>query len=135
MNDCHYMTNICPQAPKLNQIYWERLESACRRWAVLYGSIYIVCGPIYTGESDISIGTSHVVKVPDAFFKVVINLNNGEERGIGFVYFNSNERQTMETASVSINQVEELTGYDFFGELPDDLEETIEDQNKLSGWH
>jgi endonuclease G len=56
-------------------------------------------------------------------------------RGIGFVYFNSNERQTMETASVSINQVEELTGYDFFGELPDDLEETIEDQNKLSGWH
>ena len=62
-------------------------------------------------------------------------MNNGEERGIGFVYFNSNERQTMETASVSINQVEELTGYDFFGELPDDLEETIEDQNKLSGWH
>ena len=41
----------------------------------------------------------------------------------------------METASVSINQVEELTGYDLFGELPDDLEETIEDQNKLSGWH
>lgn len=134
MNDCHYMTNICPQAPKLNQVYWERLESACRRWADLYGSIYIVCGPVYCSDKHITIGTNHAIAVPDGFFKVVITLMEGEEKGIGFYYKNDDVRQTMESAALSIDQVEELTGYDFFSELSDDIENRIEVQNKLSSW-
>lgn len=134
MNDCHYMTNICPQSPKLNQVYWERLESACRRWAGLYGSIYIICGPVYNSNKRYTIGTNHSIVVPDGYFKVVVTLIEGEEKGIGFYYVNDDIRQTMEDASLSINQVEELTGYDFFAELPDDVELQIESQNKLSSW-
>lgn len=134
MNDCHYMTNICPQAPKLNQVYWERLESACRRWANLYGSIYVVCGPVYNKTKHITIGMNHVIVVPDGYFKVVISLLEGAEKGIGFYYINADAHQTMESATLSIDQVEDLTGYDFFSELPDDLEGLIESQNKLSRW-
>lgn len=134
MNECHYMTNICPQVPKLNQEYWERLESACRRWAYFYGSIYIVCGPVYNSDNNITIGTIHAIAVPDGFFKVVIALVEGEEKGIGFYYRNDEVRQTMENAALSIEQVEEMTGYDFFADLPDELERRIESQNKLSSW-
>ncbi|MCQ2220141.1 MAG: DNA/RNA non-specific endonuclease [Prevotella sp.] len=134
MNDCHYMTNICPQTTKLNQIYWERLESACRRWADLYGSIYIVCGPTYNSGKHTIIGTNHKIAIPDGYFKVVITLVEGKEKGIGFYYKNDDVRQTMESASMTINQVEELTGYDFFANLPDELEQHIETQNRLSSW-
>lgn len=134
MNDCHYMTNICPQMPKLNQVYWERLESACRRWADLYGSIYIVCGTIYNKGVNNTIGTKHVIVVPDGFFKVVITLAEGKEKGIGFYYINDDVRQTMQSAAMSIDMVEELTGYDFFPLLPDDLEKLIEKQNNLRDW-
>lgn len=134
MNDCHYMTNICPQASKLNQIYWERLESACRRWADLYGSIYVVCGPVYNSSKRTSIGTNHSIAVPDGYFKVVLALVEGEEKGIGFYYKNEDVRQTMESAALSIDQVEEMIGYDFFAELPDEVERQVETQNKLSSW-
>lgn len=134
MNDSHYMTNICPQTPKLNQVYWERLESACRRWANLYGSIYIVCGPVYNTSKHITIGTNHAIVVPNGYFKVVISLQEGEEKGIGFYYKNDDSRQTMEDASLSIDQVEGMTGYDFFAELQDEIENRIEAQNKLSSW-
>ena len=134
MNDCYYMTNVCPQTPKLNQVYWERLESACRRWADIYGSIYIVCGPVYNSGKHVTIGTSHSISVPDGFFKVVITLVEGEEKGIGFYYKNDDVRQTMESATLSIDQVEELTGYNFFAELPDEVEKHIESQKQLSSW-
>lgn len=134
MHDCHYMTNICPQAPKLNQVYWERLESACRRWANMYGSIYVVCGPVYKSEKNETIGINHLIAIPDGFFKVVVMLKEGEEKGIGFYYVNDDVHQTMEEASMSIDEIENITGYDFFHELPDELEETIESQNNLNKW-
>ncbi|MEE0520708.1 MAG: DNA/RNA non-specific endonuclease [Bacteroidaceae bacterium] len=134
MNDCHYMTNICPQTPKLNQVYWEKLESACRRWAEFYGSIYIVCGPVYNNDKHSAIGTNHAIAVPDGYFKVVISLIEGEEKGIGFYYRNDDDRQTMESAAMTIDQVEELTGFNFLADLPDELEQRIEAQNKLSSW-
>ena len=40
----------------------------------------------------------------------------------------------MESAALSIDQVEELTGYDFFKELPDEMEKMIESQNELGSW-
>lgn len=134
MRDCHVMTNICPQKPKLNQMYWERLESACRRWAKMYGAIYVVCGPVYKGSTHGWIGASHRVAVPEGFFKVVVTLKEGEEKGIGFYYANSDERQTMGDAAMSIDEVEAMTGYDFFSDLPDEVERRIEAQRNLNAW-
>ena len=39
MNDCFYMTNICPQDHSLNAGSWSTLEKACRRWALREGSL------------------------------------------------------------------------------------------------
>ena len=43
-------------------------------------------------------------------------------------------KAAIEKAGLTPDQVEELTGYDFFAELPDEMEIRIEAQNKLSAW-
>lgn len=137
MRECFFMTNICPQSPKLNQHYWERLEAACRRWAEAEGRVYICCGPVFRDfKTSLRIGNAHKVCVPDGFFKVVLCITKGAERTLAFYYDNNDERQTMEDALRSVDEIEQLTGMDFFSALPDDLETRIESQRgNLSEWN
>lgn len=135
MSESFLMSNMCPQDPKLNQVWWDHLEKAERRWASQEGCVYICCGPIYDKQNEARyIGKDVKIRVPDAFFKVLVSLQHGKEKGIGFYYKNDNSRQTMDSAALSIDQVEELTGYDFFACLPNEIENRIEAQNKLSDW-
>lgn len=134
MQDCHYMTNICPQTPELNQQWWERLERSCRRWAQNLGAIYIVCGPIYKKKNTEAIGIDHRILVPKAFFKCVLSLKKGEEKAIAFYYTNDTEPQNMEDAARSIDDIEKITGIDFFPTLSDELENKVESMNTLEGW-
>ena len=132
MRDCFYMSNVCPQVKELNHVSWERLESACRRWAKKMGSIYIVCGPVYWKKIPEYIGVSHRVAVPDGFFKVVLCLKPGKEKGIAFYYDNTDVTQSMRKAVRSIDQIEKMTRLDFFSELPDGLENRVEAMRDLN---
>ena len=137
MTECFYMSNMCPQLHELNAGGWETLEAACRRWAKQEGSLLIVCGPVYDQEVKArqgqrstrrmkSIGKEHRIDVPTGFFKCVMSLRKGHEKAIGFYYANTDARQTMESACMSVDEVESLTGYDFFVNVPSDLEERLE---------
>ena len=137
MTECFYMSNMCPQLHELNAGGWEPLEAACRRWATQEGSLLIVCGPVYDQEVKArqgqrstrrmkSIGKEHRIDVPTGFFKCVMSLRKGHEKAIGFYYANTDARQTMESACMSVDEVESLTGYDFFVNVPSDLEERLE---------
>lgn len=134
MSATFLMSNMCPQAPTLNQRWWEHLESACRRWANQEGEIYICCGPIYKGNEE-SIGSYPPVTIPSAFFKVILSLRTGKEKAIGFYYLNNDSRQPMGDAEKSIDEIEELTGFDFFPMLNDDLEERLESSSNLKIWN
>ena len=131
MRDCFYMSNVCPQVRELNHVSWERLESACRRWAKKMGSIYIVCGPVYWKKVPEYIGVDHRVAVPDGFFKVVLCLQKGKEKGIAFYYDNTDVSQSMRKAVRSIDQIEKMTRLDFFSELPDGIENRLESMRNL----
>lgn len=134
MNDCFYMSNICPQTHALNAGGWETLESACRRWAKQEGSVYIVCGPIYKGTKHKTIGKDLKITVPEGFFKVVLSMREGKEKAIGFYYANSNAKQTMEQTATTVDEIEALTGMDFFVNIDDHLEERIESSFSLKQW-
>lgn len=134
MNDCFYMSNICPQTHALNAGGWETLESACRRWAKQEGSVYIVCGPIYKGNKHKTIGKDLKITVPEGFFKVVLSMREGKEKAIGFYYANSNAKQTMEQTATTVDEIEALTGMDFFINIDDHLEERIESTFSLKQW-
>lgn len=133
MEQCFLMTNMCPQDHGLNIGDWNEMESQCRRWAKEHGKIYIVCGPIlYRGQHS-HIGQQHKVTVPEAFFKVVLCMS-GKPKGIGFIYRNTDGNRPKGDYVNSIDQVERITGLDFFPSLPDNIEKRVEAEADLSEW-
>ena len=133
MDESFYMTNMCPQAKSLNTGAWKRLEEKCRQWATIDGAIIIVCGPVLTDPIEEYIGDSRVA-VPQRFFKVILSPYADEPRGIGFIMPNSKVPGGMQAAAVSIDEVERVTGLDFFSSLPDEIENKVESQCKFHYW-
>lgn len=133
MWDTFYYTNCCPQDEKLNNGSWNVLENKVRTWAREFGSIYVVTGPIIGQNQGGKIGP-HGIVVPDAFFKAVLVYSNEEYHGIGFVMFNNSEPQRLRDSYLSINELEKVTGLDFFPEMDDSVEEKVEDAVDLKLW-
>lgn len=133
MRETFYLTNICPQAKTLNTGAWKRLEEKCRQWAQADSAIVIVSGPVLSDAPLEYIGNSRVA-VPARFFKVIISPYANPPRGIGFIMPNSRVEGGMQRAAVSIDEVEALTGYDFFSALPDSIEKIIESQCDFNRW-
>lgn len=133
MTQSFLMTNICPQDHGLNVGDWNEMENQCRRWASKYGEVYVLCGPILLRGKHKRIGKEHKVTVPEAFFKVVLCLE-GTPKGIGFIYRNEDGDRPKGDYVNSIDQVERITGFDFFPSLPDDVERTVEARADLAEW-
>ncbi len=132
MEQTFLMTNICPQDHVLNIGDWNNLEAQCRQWAKQYGDIYIVCGPIlYTGKHK-TIGKNKVV-VPEAFFKVILRMGKSPQ-AIGFIYRNNDKRHPWGDYVNSVDEVERITGYDFFPTLPDSVERRVEKKYDAEAW-
>ena len=129
------MTNICPQNSKLNGGDWNDVEMLCRTWAKRYERVYIVCGPILRGDTHKTIGRqrNRRITVPEAFYKVVLRTGK-DAAAIGFVYENNGSSQPMCEAVRTVDEIERLTGFDFFSALPDDVERRIEAKASLSDW-
>lgn len=127
MRESFLLTNVCPQNHNLNAGDWNELEAACRRWAQQLGTLYIVAGPVFLSSREPRTIGENGVRVPDAFFKVVLCLE-GEPRGIGFIYRNEPGNRRRYAYANSIDQVERITGFDFFAALNDSLEQAVESQ-------
>ena len=126
------LTNVCPQDHQLNAGDWNEMESQCRRWAKRYGDIYIVAGPILFKGRHKTIGQNKVT-VPEAFFKVVLCMK-GSPKAIGFIYRNQPGNRPKGDYVNSVDQVERLTGIDFFSSLPDAVEREVEARCQLEDW-
>ena len=134
MDDCHYLTNMCPQDNSLNSGAWKTIEDNSRKWALKYGPLVIVCGPVLSDRMSRSIGDTPV-PVPERFFKVILAPQANPPMGIGFIMPNTKVEGGAQATVVSIDQVEEITGFDFFSHLPDDIEAEVESQAKLRMWN
>ncbi len=134
MNDCFLMSNMCPQSHELNAGDWEALESRCRRWAVAYDSIFIVCGPIF--DKDViyeSIGRNGVT-VPQRFFKVILRKTWDGAEAIGFIMNNTDEHRRLADYAVSVDEVEACTGINFFSKLDKNIERKAEAACNTRRW-
>lgn len=132
MEQSFLFTNICPQAPQLNRGDWNELEMACRKWAKQYGDIYIVCGPVLYNKKHKTIG-KHKVVVPEAFFKVVLCMTD-KPKAIGFIYKNADGNRPKGDYANSVDEVERITGLDFFPSLPDKVERKVEAECNPDDW-
>jgi endonuclease G len=126
MRESFYMTNICPQAADLNRGAWKKLEEKCRLRAEVDSALIIICGPIFdkSGPSARIGGTG--VAVPQKFFKVILAPFAATPWAIGFIMPNDYVAGGMQKTAVTVDEVEALTGYDFFAALPDSIENAVE---------
>jgi endonuclease G len=126
------MTNMIPQLPANNQGPWASLETYCRTLAGQGNELYIVSGG-YGTQGTIAAG--HVT-VPSQTWKVIIVIPVGTDdaarvttttRTIAVIMPNSGSiNSDWRTYRVSVDQVEALTGFDFFSNAPDSAENLIE---------
>ena len=132
MSETFLLTNMCPQDRNLNSGLWNRVEQDCRRWAQRYHDVYIACGPLYLNREHEVIGTNKVV-VPEAFYKVVLCLR-GTPKAIGFIVRNNEGTKKKDEYVNTVDEVERITGIDFFPALPDSIEEKVEAYSNINDW-
>jgi endonuclease G len=132
MYDSFSLVNVCPQHSKLNSGLWNSIEMDCRKWARKYNEVYIVCGPVLMKGKHETIGTNEVV-VPEAFFKVVLCLTD-KPKALGYIVKNTEDNKKKDLYYNSIDQVERITGIDFFPALPDDIENKVEAKADINDW-
>jgi len=133
MRDCFMLTNICPQKSELNGGAWKSVEDKSRKWAQRDSSLIIICGPVLTDRLTCSIGSTPV-PVPERFFKVILAPYAKPMRAIGFIMNNGYVEGGMQAAAVSVDEVERITGFDFFSTLPDSIEDKIEAECNFPLW-
>lgn len=136
----YLMTNICPQLQDLNGGRWASLERKIAGtpngdggWAERFKEIWVMAGPVYDShERELKSG----VEVPDAFFKIVLDRDetSGGLRVLAFLSRNVKGKGRLEDDLTSVDNIEKLTGLDFFPELEDDVEDEIESRTARFLW-
>lgn len=128
------LSNMCPQNPNLNRGDWKEIEIACRKWAQTYGSVFIVCGPIFLKSQEHERIGPNKIPVPEAFFKVILCPDSISPKGIGFICRNTEGNRKKDFYVNSIRQVERVTGYKFFPKLDKVIKEKVFDMSDIDNW-
>lgn len=133
MIESFYLSNVCPQKHTLNSGDWRLLEEACRRWVGKNKQeIHIICGPVFKGHNR---KLHKRVGIPDYFFKTLLCLEKGQEKGIAFIFSNDTSDQPMEQHVCTIDSIERLTGYDLYDALDSSLQKRLESRSRLQDWN
>lgn len=134
MKESFYMSNMSPQAEAFNRGIWRELEENIRDWAYHDGHLYIVTGPVLSQGVVKKIGENGV-SVPEYFYKVVLDIEGQKQKGIGFILPNEGSELPLLDYAVTIDSVEQFTGFDFFADLmADDLEDVVESVLRPADW-
>ena len=125
-------SNISPQTHEFNSGVWNRLEQKVRYWANKYNGVFVVSGGVLKGQMK-TIGSENVA-VPNQFYKVLIDNNNGKTKLLAFLMPHKDSKKPLYTFVVSVDTIEQLTGIDFFKELDDALENKLEASASYKHW-
>lgn len=144
-----YMTNMSPQIPNFNGGYWVTLEGLVQtlgRSTSFADTLYVVKGGTIRDnqiKDYVTRSNGKKVAVPKYYYMALLKYKNGgyssiafwmEHKDYGYDYKKQAPLSEIKKKAISVNQLEELTGIDFFPNLPDASEEIIEGQNQPSAW-
>lgn len=125
-----YTSNITPQKRAFNSGIWNRLEEKTRYWAEKYNGIYVVTGGVLSDNLK-TIGKEKV-SVPNYFYKVL--MTKDKSKMIAFLIPHEDSKLPLYEYVVTVNEVEKITGIDFFPRLADTIEDALESKNDYKIW-
>ncbi|MBQ0141941.1 MAG: DNA/RNA non-specific endonuclease [Prevotellaceae bacterium] len=140
-----YMTNMTPMSYDFNGSYWSKFESYVQnlgRTTNFADTLYIVKGgTIYDGETKGTVRSSKgkIIPIPKHYFIALLRLKAGKYSALGFwvehkEYGRSATSADVREAAVTIDYLEQQTGIDFFHNLPDNIETTVERDYSSTEW-
>lgn len=129
------MTNIVPQKPNLNRKVWQRLEEAAiDHFTGQFNRIAVITGPVFDAQTE---RLDSWVEVPDAFYKIFVGFDDSGQAISMLAFMMSQNVRGSEPLTkfvVSVDQIEEATGFNFFSELPDGQEVRLEAMTDGGPW-
>lgn len=123
-----YGTNMTPQNNDFNGGIWADLEKKVRGWASNSDTLYVVTGCVLDGAKYYCLdNVGKKVTVPTGYFKAVLRYSpsstitqtTGGYMGCAFFFEHKNySSKALRPQAMSIDALEEKTGFDFFVNLP-----------------
>ena len=132
MSESFYMSNMSPQLPGFNRGIWKRLEEKVRQWSIANEELYVVAGGVLNDTMPF-IGRDHVY-VPKYFYKIILDYKQPEIKAIGFLMENRSSQRSVFSYAVPVDSIEAYTGINFFHELPDSIENSLESKVDTMLW-
>lgn len=140
-----YMTDMSPQTGDFNQNYWTIYEkflySLARDNRTSPDTLYVVKGGTLTEGKTINRFTvrGYNVTVPKYYFIACLAVKGGAYSAIGFWVEHKvpswrSDKEELRKHAVSIDVLEQKTGFDFFCNLPDKAESLVESNYDLAWW-
>ena len=150
-----FITNMQPQYSNFNgsnssgsineRSPWYRLESIIRTWAsaAMSDTLYVVKGGTIDKSEYIlqyltdKINGENRIPVPKYFFVALLSRKGAQYKAVGFWMehlSNYTEKKSLSFYAKSIDELERLTGIDFFCNLPDETENVVEKGYVASEW-
>lgn len=118
MDDSFYTTNICPMETSFNNGDWKRLEEKIRKWAIEFGVVYVVTGPVVGNNHYGKVGDSNIV-IPDAFYKSVLVPYDGSYFTVSFLMFNEpSVKHKLKDYAITTEKLESMIGKTLYYKLP-----------------
>ena len=153
-----FTSNIHPQYQQHNGGLWGRMESKVQDWGYsssFRDTLYVckgatianvtldgntVSGTIPYSEVKTKFGVTltGTLTIPRYWYMAILCYKNGSYHAMAFwtEQINSTCRNTtLSSCMISIDELEQRTGIDFFCNLPDDIENTVEATVETSFWN
>jgi len=129
-----YLCTMCPMDAKFYDQMWLPMQKKLLSWADTYGTLYVCSGPIFISD-DLRTAGAKKTKVPNAFFVCVAQKRQNDMwYGCGMVLPNTCVRESLERCVFPIGAIGELTGIDFFVNLPAFVREDVLSQRDTTPW-
>lgn len=129
-----YYTNMTPQiGSKMNQTIWADLEKAVRGWSSATDTLYVITGAMPTTTTDKTIkyvqdNSGKNMAVPKYYFKVLARKVSGQYQTVGYKLDNTSySNRNYNIGLVSVKELEEMTGFTFFPDVPE-ITESVKSQ-------
>ena len=133
LSESYFYSNMSPQKPEFNRERWAELESWIRTYVIDFKeSVYVVTGPIL--EEGLMQQGANKVSIPEQFYKIVLDLEGDKKKAIAFLMPNEHCAYPVSGYVTSVDEIEKLTGLDFFSSLEDSEENQLEAMESLVGW-
>ena len=134
-----YLSNMHPQKHKFNAKIWEKMEEQVRTWnrSSFRDTLYVVKGGTIDNSNQILGNTSSGLIIPRYFFMAILCKNSSGYKALAFWAEHLDENHSNDSLAgyvISIDRLEQLTGIDFFCNLPDYIENKIEANTYIASW-